>query len=349
MSNSKHSCVDTKIMAMKAKMLKQSDYESLIRASDVADVLSYLKKETYYGEFLKDVDTVQVHRQKIEIPLNRMKINQIEKMVHYLDGNEKVFVKMFFARSEIESLRLLIRGIARKDNLETLASMLVYSKKYSTINFDSLCKAKDWDGFKKVLKNTEYYRILEIYKTVSIGEDLFAIEKSLERHYYDKLKWCLDHIDKKENHDLLIILRKGIDLLNLIWMYRGIKFYHLTREDLLAYSLKGGLRIKIEDLQKMAEVKDVDAFLKLVDKFEEYRFLFNHNDTNDLYMERRRERFLYFAFLKLFHKNNAGIGKIVAFVRLIEFEIKDVTSIIESKRYRMSIEETEKFLIRYFD
>lgn len=349
MANSKHSCVDTKVMAMKSRMLTKSDYQALIREPDVAGVLSYLKNETYYAPFLKNVDTLQVHRQAVEIPLNRMKIQQIEKILHYLSGMEKGFIKTFLIRADIEALRILIRGMARGENLESLAPLLVYSEEYTNIDFEHLLKASDWESFKKVLVHTEYFRILEIYKTVSIDEDLFPIEKSLERYYYDKLKWYLDRLDQRENKALITTMRKGIDLLNLIWLYRGKKFYNLSREELPAYSLRGGLRIKMEGIQKMAEVKDMDTLLQMMESYDEYKFLFNHRKTIDLYMERRRERFLYFAFLNLFHKNDSGIGKVVAFIRLTEFEIEDVTSIIESKRYRMSIEETEKFLIRYFD
>lgn len=349
MANSKHSCVDTKVMAMKSRMLTKSDYQALIREPDVAGVLSYLKNETYYAPFLKNVDTLQVHRQAVEIPLNRMKIQQIEKILHYLSGMEKGFIKTFLIRADIEALRILIRGMARGENLESLAPLLVYSEEYTNIDFEHLLKASDWESFKKVLVHTEYFRILEIYKTGSIDEDLFPIEKSLERYYYDKLKWYLDRLDQRENKALITTMRKGIDLLNLIWLYRGKKFYNLSREELLAYSLRGGLRIKMEGIQKMAEVKDMDTLLQMMESYDEYKFLFNHRKTIDLYMERRRERFLYFAFLNLFHKNDSGIGKVVAFIRLTEFEIEDVTSIIESKRYRMSIEETEKFLIRYFD
>ena len=38
---------------------------------------------------------------------------------------------------EVESLRILIRGIAMGDNLDTLKSFIVYSKKYSKCIFGS--------------------------------------------------------------------------------------------------------------------------------------------------------------------------------------------------------------------
>lgn len=93
----------------------------------------------------------------------------------------------------------------------------------------------------------------------------------------------------------------------------------------------------------------MDTLHEVMKSYSEYAFLFNHSKTLDLYMERRRERFMYYAYLKLFNGTEAGLGKVVAFIRLIEYEIEDITSIIESKRYRMSALETEKFLIRSFE
>ena len=78
----------------------------------------------------------------------------------------------------------------------------------------------------------------------------------------------------------------------------------------------------------------------------DYAFLFNHTKTIDLYMERRQERYLYFMYLQLFSKGNDPLGRVVAYVRLLDFEIEDITSIIESKRYQMGSDEIKKYLIR---
>jgi len=338
-------------MAMRANSLKPEDFRAMIREPDINGVFSYLRENTYYAPFLTEVDTTHLHRQAIEIPLNRMRVYEIEKLMHYLNDTDKRLITTYLMESDIESLRLLIRGLARNADLSEIVPMMVYSEKYTTVPFDKLVKVHSWDEFKKALINTDYYRILEIFKTISIDEDLFPVEKSLERHYYDKLRRTIEKLPKKENKKLITTFRKGIDLLNLIWFYRGKRFYHLSREELLAYALQGGLRIKEEDIQKLTEVKTMDDFMRVVSapKYEEYAFLFNHEKSIDLHMERRRERFLYFAFQSLFNSDDNGLSKVIAYIRMAEFEIADITSIIESKRYRMSAEETEEFLIRYFN
>ena len=182
--------------------------------------------------------------------------------------------------------------------------------------------------------------------------DLYDIEKSLERYYYDEQKRILRKVTgQKSKESLIKVFRKEVDILNLIWFYRNIKFYHLPREQLIAYAYRGGLRVETSDIEKFSGSKNIEAYLMMVKdpKFDDYAFLFSHGLSNDLYMERRRERYLFYAFKRLFLSDNSGIGKAIAFVRLIEYEINDIVSIIESKRYHMLQDDTESFLIHQFE
>ena len=348
MSKSKHACISTKALAMRARKIKDSDYLELIKANDLKEVFLYLRDYTYYGDFLRKMDTENLHRTEIEAHLNDLKVRETEKLMHYLSGVEKNFFQVLLVRMEVESLRILIRGIARNDDLELLKGLMVYSEKYTKVPFGRLFRARDWDEFKKLLVDTDYYRILEIYKDIKGAQDLVMVEKNLDRYYYDLLKNRLLKLDLKTNRDLIDLERRNFDLLNLIWIYRGKKFYSLSREELIAYSLRGGLELNEKRLLSLVNAKNlVEMKAQLVNS--DYAFLFNHTKTIDLFMERRRERYLYYQYLDLFGKSDSGLGRVFGYVRLLDFEIEDITSIIESKRYRMGPEETKKYLIRPID
>lgn len=348
MSISKHAAINTKALAMRARKISDDDFREMIKAKDLKDVFLYLRDNTYYGDFLKNLDPDDLHRTELEAHLNDLKINEAEKLMHYLSGKEKLFFQIFLVRTEVESLRILIRGIARGDDLESLNRLIVYSQKYSRIPFERLFRSRDWDEFKKLLIGTDYYRILEIHKDIGSDRDLIVIEKSLDRYYYDLLRNRLLQLNKKQNQELINAQRRNIDLLNLLWIYRGKKFYNLSREEIIAYSLRGGLEINENRLMSLIEAKDFQELKERLGN-SEYAFLFNHTKTIDLFMERRRERYLYYMYLKLFGDVDGGLGRVVAYIRLLDFEIEDITSIIESKRYRMGQEETKKYLIRTID
>lgn len=348
MSKSKYACVSVKAMAMTNKRITLQDFNELIGAKDVPGVFQYLKAHTAYGEFLAKLDSQNCHRAEIEVRLYDLMVQETEKLLNYLNGVDKDFFKMFLIRLEVESLRVLIRGIARGDDLEALQKMTVYSEKHSKVPFARLFRVRDWEAFKNLLTDTDYYRVLEIYHDVTALSELVMVEKSLDRYYYDLLKNRLFKLNQKTNRDLVEIQQRHFDLLNLVWIYRGKKFYELSREELIAYSLRGGYEITEKHLADLAGAKDL-ADIKAQLSHSDYAFLFNHTKTIDLYMERRRERYLYYRYLKLFRAGGDSLGRVVAYLHLLDFEIQDITAIIESKRYRLNPEETKKYLIRALD
>ena len=140
-------------------------------------------------------------------------------------------------------------------------------------------------------------------------------------------------------------MREGIDLINLMWIYRGKKFYHLRPDTLLTYGLLGGEKVSLDDMNRMASESDPDELLEQLKKFDSYRFLFDHpTDDRDLHMERRYERFMYYKFAKLL--KSTGVTRAYAYLRLIHYETEDIISIIEGKRYALSPDEMKNYLIR---
>ena len=348
MSNSKYAAVITKARAMRARRISDDDFKNLIQSPNINDVFTYLRDQTYYGDFLRNLNPEKLHRAEIEARLSDLKIKETEKFMHYLSGDDKRFLETFFIRLDIEALKVLIRGLSRRDELYRLKPVLVYSEKFTKIHFDQLLNVKDWESFKKVLKDTDYFRILEIYKDIEDRNELVMVEKILERYYYDLTKDRLWDINPKENKELVIAYQRNIDLLNIISIYRSKKFYRMSREEMMVYSLRGGYEFPERKLYSLIDAKNIEEMKEIV-KDSSYYFLLNHEKTIDLYMERRRQRYMYYQYLKLFTKTKDGIAPIIAYIRLLDYEIEDITAVIESKRYRMNPEETEKYLIRSFE
>lgn len=348
MTNSKYAAVVTKVRAMRARRVTDEDFKELIKSQKLSEIFNYLKDRTYYGDFLKNLNPENLHRAEIEARLSDLKIKEIEKLMYYLSGDDKRFLETFLIRLEIEALRILIRGLSRQEDLNHFRSLMVYSKKFSKVPFEELMAVKDWESFKKALIDTDYFRVLEIYKEIEDRDELVIVEKNLDRYYYDLTRRRLLELNQKENKELVTAYRRNIDLLNIISIYRSKKFYSLSREELIVYSLRGGYEFPEKKLFPLIEAKDTNE-MKEVLKDSSYYFLLDHTKTIDLYMERRRQRFMYYHYLKLFTEKNKGIAAIIAYIRLLDYEVEDITAVIESKRYRMNPEETEKYLIRSFE
>jgi len=63
-------------------------------------------------------------------------------------------------------------------------------------------------------------------------------------------------------------------------------------------------------------------------------------------MERRTERYLYYQFANSFKKGKLDIASTMAYIHLLEYEVRDIISILEAKRYELSLNEAKEFLVR---
>ncbi|WDC83452.1 hypothetical protein PL321_12040 [Caloramator sp. mosi_1] len=66
----------------------------------------------------------------------------------------------------------------------------------------------------------------------------------------------------------------------------------------------------------------------------------------DIYMERRMNRYTYYKLIGILRKNKRDISNILALMQLIEYEIRDIVSITEMVRYEIDYNQSNNFLIK---
>jgi V/A-type H+-transporting ATPase subunit C len=136
------------------------------------------------------------------------------------------------------------------------------------------------------------------------------------------------------------------DLYNIQWIYRGKKFYRLSPEELLNYTMNFGDKLTFTDRKAMCYAKNLDELYRMT-MDSGYGFLFKKEEiSRDIYMERRINRYIYYKLKALTRKYPMSIIQTIGYVWSLEFEIRDIISIIESIRYELPPEETRKFLVK---
>jgi V/A-type H+-transporting ATPase subunit C len=332
-------------------MLTSDDFKYIIELENIREMIEYLSMNTHYDYVLDGINLDNLHRSDIEVRLHKRSIYQFEKICHYLSGKHRELIKTFISKYEIQSMKVLIRFLSNneEEGLSEAGPLLNYSKIYTQVPFEKLLTLDNWDDFKNALKGTDYYRLFQAYDDLSGVKTTFYLEMNLDRYYHDNLRANLLQLDKRENKDTITALRRTIDLRNIIWIYRGKYHYNFSNEELITYSLRGGLQTNDAFINKLANVKELDEFKDVVHDTD-YGFLLEHHElTLDLLMQRRMDKYLYNLFLRLFYKPNSGLGKVVAYCYMQMAEIDDLISILESKRYRLSGSEALPYLIRELD
>lgn len=339
-SNRNFSAINTKTRVLKSRLLNYEDYISLMQMEGVKEQVLYLKNNTVYEKVLEDIDDLE-DIQSVEIKLKRYLITQIKKVIKYFSDDYKELYKVLLLRYEIEDLKLYLRSVVRNDIPPRVACFFTEN---STFNSNKLKNSINIRELIENLKGTIYYDVLNPYKDEEDSKIIFYMEMNLDRLYFNELSLKINKLSSDDKKALLKTLGENVDLLNIEWIYRGIKFYNLLPEELINFTLPHGLELKYKDIKKMCysnedELKDIVLNTR-------YSFLFDTEKDIDLYMERRIERYLYYKFKRVFKKGSPDVLITIAYIHILEYEIRDIISILEAKRYGLTLSETVDYLVK---
>ncbi|MEA4849641.1 MAG: V-type ATPase subunit [Clostridiaceae bacterium] len=343
-SITRFAAVNTKIKAMEGEFLKNEDYISLLGLESVTEVARYLKEKTAYSDVLANVETEYIHRAMLENLVKQKMVKNIDRIIHYFTGDYKSFIRTLYAKYEIEELKVIARAVYNGEDTAAFRSN-AFVGKYSNIDTSKIYESKHIRDIIYALQGSEFYKFLIPLVDGNFSENPFRFAMVMDLAYYSILqsKWS-----KLDTQDIRVLEQaQGImaDLLNIQWIYRGIKFYRLSPEELLNYTINIGYRLDFNLLKALCYSQNLEEFNRIV-KSTKYGFMLKEDETTDIYMERRMERHIYFELKDMVRKNNLSIIGAFAFVIFLQYEVRDIISIVEAIRYKIPVDQAHKYIVR---
>ena len=340
----KYAAINTKIGVLERSLLSKDDYNNLILKKTPEEVFNYLNKNTRYKEIINLLNGEEATLMNFEVVLKQDIINRLFKIKHYFSGDYKKFFQIMLLRYEIEDIKRIIRGLNSLEKKRSNTEKSGHKNYYSSIDFDRIEKAENLEAFIELLKDTIYYNLLKPFIKEDINRRGFYMEMTLDRVYFKKLSEHLSKLNSKDAEIISVILGKNIDLLNIQWIYRGLNHYELSAEELLNYTLLNGFRFKYKEIRKLCYL-GFKEFIKEILKTE-YYFLFSNEDEFKIIIEKSTDRYLNNIFESYLKKEKMDIVKSMGYLHRIEFESKDIFSILEGINYKLEPTYIKKFLIR---
>jgi len=340
-----YAAINTKIRALEKEFLKREDYLNMLKKKSVADVARYLKKNISYGKILGEIHLDTVSRRDLEDILKRNMIKNMDKLIHYFRDDYKDLIRSLYIKYEIEDLKVLARSIFNGKKPETIEKSLSFLGKYSRVSPKKLFKSRTIRDLIYSLEGSEFFEFL-IPLVDGRRENLFRFEMALDTGYFNIIQSRRLNISGEDRKILKKWEGMVADLYNIQWIYRGKKFYSLSPEELLNYTINFGDKLTFSDRKDMCYTKNLEELYRMTIN-SIYGFLFKEEEkSTNIYMERRINRFMYYKLRALTRKLPMSIIQTIGYVWLLEFEIKDIISIIESIRYDLPSEAARKFLVK---
>ena len=339
----KFAAVNTKIRVLESKFLNKQQFLNLIECKSYKETLQYLKESTNYGEALKNYNLADVHRGQLELILKKYVIQKYNQLIHYLNGDLRTLLKILFIKFEVEDLKVIIRGKYIGKTNEELLPLIICDDSISDINFKELILTKNIEAMVEKLKDTIYYKHISNLAKDIPHEGLFRMEMTLDFVYFVCLRKFVKRLSIEDRK--LIDRINGIqaDLLNLQWILRGKKYYELTPEVLLNYTIHDGYKLNADDLKKLCYAKSLNEFYEMVEKLP-YGDLFSKTKSTDYLIERESSVYLEKIYKRLKRENKMNISVLISYLELELLECKNIISIVENKRYDQQKEEIFKYI-----
>lgn len=333
--------VNTKIISRLGYILDYDEWNKYIKFSSVEQLISYLKKQPLIKKSFDDYKNNNINRDSLEVILGNIKTTEIENLINYFSGPYRDFIKSMLIDSEINDISLILRKISIGESLENVRKRFLHSKKFSNIPFDKLLTSNSVDSFIQNLKNTPYHIELRNFSKEDATNREFHVEMKLQGLYFNTLLEKSEYLFKEDKNIAFDIIGHKIDLQNVQWIYRAIKYYNITPEEILFYSLKGGKKIKFNRLKNLCYAKSEDEFKKLCVDYLKYD-IFKNNLSSEINV-----KYHMFNYLRNKHFNN--IGSCIAYIIYLEIIIDDLTSITEGIKYNLPEEKIKEYLVYRYD
>lgn len=338
-----YSGIVTKVRAMQAKLLTDQDFVNIAGLHSVPEVVEYLKGKEAYADALNRMDETLYHRGNIEKVLGQSLYADYSRIYRFAGMKQKKFIKGFWKQYEIALINYCLRIVFNHYDVPfDLDYKKEYFDRYSQISIDKLVTSESIGELVENLKGTEYYEPLAKLKDASEAT-LYDYDMALEQYYF-RNAWSRQRkvLNRKERELYTRDCGIKIDLLNLQWIYRAKKYYHMVPPDIYLMMIPIQYRLKADEFKAMVEAPTVEQFMQLVAG--SYYGIHFDIVQNPASLEQIYRECLHKLYLSDRRREPYSIATVNTYLFLKEEEIDKLTTALECIRYGLTQRETLGYL-----
>lgn len=331
-----HAAANAKAKVILGSLLTEADFTKLIQLETADAVKSYLLTKTHYQKMAM---TITDDTEAFEILLKKYFFTVYEKFFLFYVDEYRNFFKAMLNRYEVENLKLFIRTLNRGESVSGISEHLLYSTRYSNLDYRALLTACTMEDLMIILKGTLYFDTLKIFIDEPPEQMSFHMEMALDRSYFNRLYDAIMKLKKRDREIMLNLYGINVDILNIQWIYRGRKYFDISSEELFNFTLSEGKNYDFKALKTFCYM-DLEAYKSVVESGD-YGAVFK---DKPYMMERAMEKHLFYRMDDFTKHAENSIAWPMVLIHKFEYEVRDLYTILEAKKY--GVADTQSFLIR---
>jgi len=313
---------------MMSELLTKEDFDLIVRAGSLEETWIALRKTSYRDWIPEDVNFDELAIEKL---LREASAFRFKKSVAALKGRPLEVGTLLLSRWDIDNLEFALRLWHSKDT--SLEQYLTYPLFVDSIPIFEITRADTIDEIAMMLRQTPYFEPAIAGSTLyKEKQSIFYVEVALERDFYRRLLDAIRALGGKDAREGERIIAAEIDILNLSWLGRLVRYYEVRTGEFQELMIPGPSNISRQLVSPEFTIETLDSLGS--------RFLFDTSSENGKGLS-GLERVSMLEYMvnemavdvarRLLTGYPFSIACVLAFYRLKRIELKNLYTIFVGK------------------
>jgi V/A-type H+-transporting ATPase subunit C len=344
----RYAAANARVHGLVAQLIPQALRVELLAAPDFPAVVSLLRQSWYAGA-LAAVDAGEPGQANLEEALWSHLAVAVRRPLRILQGPSRELLDWYWRRFEIENLKTILRGVQYGLPPEQFQSSLIPLGAASPLPWTTLAAADSVSAVVERLGDSVYAPFLaqaiDRYRREGL---LFVLEVALDLGYDQRMLQLIEQLHGRDRREARRFLGTRLEADNLLWAYRYRIYAGFLPEEILNYTLQRGLKVDVDVVRAIALGAALPHVVRQVwgDGVPGIETLQDLPDREALpRLEIFLQRYLHALAQRTWRAYPLHLGTVLAYLVLVEDEMRDLMAIIEGKVFGWSAERLRPYLI----
>jgi len=338
--------INARVRAMFSNLLTAEDMTRLSEAADFPALVTLLK-QTALGPYLERVNEKDLTPRRAVFQIKNCLADAYVSVIHAAPEHTHDLLIQFYRYYEVDNLKAVLRGIVTGASWDRVKFVLFPPSTITSLPAEEMVEAGTVSAAVELLRGTPYYETLShAMKRYSTEQNLFPLEVALDLNYWREMWKLVNQLPGQDRTQALKIVGGMVDSDNLMWAIRYRVYHHLSEEELINYTLPFGYHVRDADIRAIAAGADITQVVKRIyPALGDIEASLQEPGQGLPALELSLKRQVAKQCMAAFVGDPFHIGIPLAYLLLSEYEIQDLTVLIEAKSSQLAIEEYRPYLL----
>jgi len=342
--------INARVHGMSSKLLDTNDWNRLDACNNLESLIGILRT-TEYATFLTGLKEGELTTRRVAFEIRKRLTNATNMIIKNSPEFAKPLLNLFFQINEVDNLKATLRGIQLGATWETIRYMLFPLEGYTTLPFQKMVEAGNIPNALDLLSGTRYRRALapaiERYKQEN---SLFPIEVALDLDHWQETWSQVNALPQPDREIARGLLGLIIDKDNLTWAARYRIYHNLSESEIINYTLPFGNKVNDEVIHAIASGSDlIPIVIKVFPELAGTVEMGTLGNFDLALIETLVQRLILSKCRLVYTGVPFNIGVLLAYIIQLEYEVHDLTLLIEAKSMNIKPSVYQPYLINMLD